>query len=367
MKNIKKWMIFFLPGLLASCAQVENRELTIDAPKIASQKEASTSVVQSFYYVAPGDELEVQFPYKPLLNDRYTIRPDGNVSLTIIGTMRAAGKTPDQLQEEIRNRYYEISQSRNSQKKVKKEYRITAGDEIEIRFSNQKGLDELAVVRPDGKFSLPLIGEVDVEDKTPQALERELTELYTSKLNNPMLVVIVRKYTSDYYYVDGSKQRPPFKNLDDAVVIMRRTTPMQIFVGGEVVSPIFFDYTGPVTAIQAIIKAGGAKLSGETEQVAILRREPDQEPKLIIRDLTTDWVDSEETIDGGGIMTSFVGDFQLHPYDVVIVPKSTIAHVKDYLDQYLYDLVPALRNSSLSFVYELKAQDQKTTVTNKIE
>ncbi len=364
MKNMKKWMIFLLPFVLVSCAHVENREMTIDAPKMVSQKEASTAVVQSNYYLSPGDQLEVQFPYKPILNDQYTIRPDGNMSLAIIGTIRAAGKTPDSLQEEIRSRYLELSNSPKTGNPVKKEYRLNVGDELEIRFSNHKDLDELAIVRPDGRLSLPLIGEVDVENKTPLALEKELTRLYENKLNKPKLVVIVRKYTANYYYVNGSKQRPAFKDLDDAVVIMRRTTPMQIFVGGEVVSPTFFDYTGPVTAIQAIIKAGGAKLSGETEQVAILRREPNQEPRLIIRDLTTDWVDGDETIDSGGIMTSFAGDFQLHPYDVVIVPKSTIAHVKDYLDQYLYDLVPALRNSSLSFVYELKTQPQTSTIIN---
>ena len=365
MKIFIKLVVFLLPAVLSSCAHVENREMTIDAPKTASQKDASTSVVQSYYYLSPGDEVEVQFPYQPVLNDRYTIRPDGNMSLAIMGTLRAAGKTPDKLQEEIRTRYSELSRSGSTDQNVKKEYHINVGDELEVRFSNHKDMDELAVVRPDGKFSLPLIGEVDVEHKTPKALERELTHLYESKLNKPKLVVIVRKYTANYYYVNGEKKRPAFKNLDDAVVIMRRTTPMQIFVGGEVASPTFFDYTGPITAIQAIIKAGGAKLSGETEQVAILRREPGKEPKLIIRDLTTDWVDGEETIDSGGIMSSFVGDFQLHPYDVVIVPKSTITHVKDYLDQYLYDLVPALRNSSLSFVYELKSQPQHTTVTTK--
>jgi polysaccharide export outer membrane protein len=365
MKNMKKWIIILLPIILASCAQVKNRQMVIDVPKMVSQKEASTAVVQSSYYLSPGDELEVQFPYQPILNDRYTVRPDGNLSLAIIGTMRAAGKTPDDLQEEIRSRYQELSLSPSGGKAVKKEYRLNVGDELDIRFSSHKNLDELAIVRPDGKFSLPLIGEVDVEGITPQALEKKLIQLYKSKLNNPKLVVIVRKYTANYYYVNGSKQRPTFQNLDNAVVIMRRTTPMQIFVGGEVVSPTFFDYTGPVTAIQAIIRAGGARLSGETEQVAILRREHGKEPQLIIRDLKTDWVSRKETVDSGGIMTSFAGDFLLHPYDVLIVPKKAIAHLKDYLDQYLYDLLPALRNSSLSFVYELKSQKQETTVTNK--
>lgn len=365
MKKFKQWITFLLPVLLASCAHVENRDITIDGPKMKSQKEASTSVVKSFYYLSPGDELEVQFPYKPELNDRYTVRPDGNLSLAIMGTMRAAGKTPDEFQAEIRERYDDLSRrgEGTAGKKPKKEYRINVGDELEIRFSNHKNLDEEVIVRPDGKLSLPLIGEVNVEDKTPQAIEKELTVRYNSKLNNPKLVVIVRKYTSNYYYVDGSKQRLPFRNLDDAVVIMRRTTPMQIFVGGEVVAPAFFNYTGPITAIQAIIKAGGAKRSAETEQVAILRREPNKEPKLFIRDLTTDWIDDDETVDSGGILASFMGDFQLHPYDVVIVPKSTVSHVRDYLDQYLYDLIPALRNSSLSFVYEMNKLPVETTIT----
>jgi len=349
-------MLFFM----VSCAQVKNREVVLEAPQVKSQKETATSQVSDFYYLSPGDEVEVQFPYRPLLNGSYIVRPDGNLSLAIIGTIRVAGRTPDELQNEIRKRYAELSRPIEN---VKKEYHIDVGDELEVSFLNHKELDGLFIVRPDGKISLPLIGEIVAEGKPPLILEKELTARYSVNLNTPRLVVIIRKYTSNYYYINGKRHIQPFRDLDGAVVIMRKTTPMQIFVGGEVISPTFFDYTGPITAIQAIIKAGGVKKSGETERVVILRREPNQKPKLIIRDLTTDWVSSNEAVGGGGMLKTFLGDFQLHPYDVVIIPKTKVAHVKDYLDQYLYDLIPALRNSSLSFVYELKAQEQEVTST----
>jgi len=361
MKSSIHILFYFIAALsLISCAQVKNRVVVLDALAVKSQKETATSQVSSFYYLSPGDEVEVQFPYRPLLNGSYIVRPDGNLSLAIIGTIRVAGQTPDELQNEIRKRYAELSKPIEN---VKKEYHIDVGDELEVRFLNHKELDGVFVVRPDGKISLPLVGEIVAEGKPPIVLEGQLTTLYSTNLNTPRLVVIVRKYTSNYYYVNGERHIQPFRDLDGAVVIMRQTTPMQIFVGGEVVAPTFFDYTGPITAIQAIIKAGGVRKSGETERVAILRREPNQKPKLIIRDLTTDWVSSNETVGGGRMLKAFMGDFQLRPYDVVIVPKATVAHVKDYLDQYLYDLIPALRNSSLSFVYELKAQEQEVTST----
>ena len=53
----------------------------------------------------------------------------------------------------------------------------------------------------------------------------------------------------------------------------------------------------------------------------------------------------------------------LLPFDVVVVPKKAIAKFKDFLDQYLYDLIPPLKNSSFFMVYDLNQPDFKVEGT----
>jgi hypothetical protein len=47
-------------------------------------------------------------------------------------------------------------------------------------------------------------------------------------------------------------------------------------------------------------------------------------------------------------------DFPLRPYDIVIVPMTGIGQVDQFLDQYLYQLIPATKNSNFTFFYNLK-------------
>jgi protein involved in polysaccharide export with SLBB domain len=67
------------------------------------------------------------------------------------------------------------------------DYKLRAGDELRIVIWQE--LDEKAVIRPDYKISLPLVGEVSCKDKTPEKLSRELTQMYELET-----VVMVSKY-----------------------------------------------------------------------------------------------------------------------------------------------------------------------------
>jgi hypothetical protein len=53
----------------------------------------------------------------------------------------------------------------------------------------------------------------------------------------------------------------------------------------------------------------------------------------------------------------------LRPFDIVVVPKTPVAKVKDILEQYLYELVPVTRNSSFLFFLDL-AGKQGVVVPN---
>ena len=57
------------------------------------------------YLIEPGDTLDVRFFYNPELNEEVTVRPDGNISLPLVGEMRAAGRSPGQLESDLKGSY----------------------------------------------------------------------------------------------------------------------------------------------------------------------------------------------------------------------------------------------------------------------
>jgi protein involved in polysaccharide export with SLBB domain len=58
-------------------------------------------------------------------------------------------------------------------------YRIRSGDELRVVIWNE--MDEKAVVRPDHRISLPLVGEVSCKGKTPETLSRELSDKFETR------------------------------------------------------------------------------------------------------------------------------------------------------------------------------------------
>jgi protein involved in polysaccharide export with SLBB domain len=53
------------------------------------------------YRLAPGDLIDVKFPYHPEENERVPVRPDGRIGLQVIGDVMAAGLTVKELEEVV--------------------------------------------------------------------------------------------------------------------------------------------------------------------------------------------------------------------------------------------------------------------------
>jgi polysaccharide export outer membrane protein len=63
---------------------------------------ASTAQV---YRLTPGDQITTRFYYNPQLDEDLLVRPDGNISLSLVGELRAIGKTAGELSAEITKAY----------------------------------------------------------------------------------------------------------------------------------------------------------------------------------------------------------------------------------------------------------------------
>jgi len=127
---------------------------------------------------------------------------------------------------------------------VDEEYRIGAGDKLRIEVYKDAQLSQSVQVRPDGKITLPLIGDVAATDRTPIELRDTITRQLKEYMTNPSVTVIVVEATAATAYVLGEVNHPGAVSMQ----------------------------SGPLSVIQALAMAGGLKDFADTKNIRILRR-----------------------------------------------------------------------------------------------
>lgn len=285
------------------------------------------------YFIQSNDKLEILFESYPQLNEKVTVRPDGMITLPVIGSEIARGKTPSQLGGELSTLYSGI----------KGEYTIRSNDLLEVRFSSHPKLNEVQTVRPDGMITLPMVGSIVARGKVASQLKNQLQMLYSEYLKNPKLVVIVRKASP--------KRILEYLNHPKVGVVVRKSSPQQIFIGGEVTRPGVFQLRDKMTAIGAIVEAGGDKVTGNMKQVVIIRKLSESEPVILVQNLESGHLGDSNSAQY--LYRAIENNITLQPNDLIIVPKTRIAVFNEYLNEYLYNVLPTLRNSPFSFVYNI--------------
>jgi polysaccharide export outer membrane protein len=124
------------------------------------------------------------------------------------------------------------------------EYRLGPGDKLRIEVYKDTQLSQSVQVRPDGKITLPLIGDLPAVDQTPMELRDAIAVRLKEYMNNPSVTVIVVEALAATAYVMGEVNHPGAVTLQG----------------------------GPLTVIQALAIAGGLKDFADAKNIRILRR-----------------------------------------------------------------------------------------------
>jgi len=192
-------------------------------------------------------------------------------------------------------------------------YVIHPGDVLDVKFYYNDKLSDRSRVRPDGKITLQLVGDVQAAGLTPDQLRESLLKLYA-----------------------------PHQRALEIAVVVREFAGQKIYVGGEVNSPGAITTFENPTVFRAIFTAGGFKNSAEIRNVVVLRNVPGKEPLFMTLNLAQD---GEGARDGG--------NFTLQPYDIVFVPKTTISRVGQFVDQYVKQIIPISFTVGFSWVRDM--------------
>ena len=164
-------------------------------------------------------------------------------------------------------------------------YVIGPGDNLRVFVYQAPDLSGGVAVRPDGRISVPLVGDVMATGKNPTQLARELETALAKYVRSPTVTVIVNSFV-------GPLDR-------------------QIRVIGEATQPRALSYREGVTVLDVLIESGGLTKFAAGNRAIINRRAPDgtnQQIRARLSDLIKD----------GDISANVV----MQPGDTLIIPQS---------------------------------------------
>ena len=160
------------------------------------------------------------------------------------------------------------------------DYIIGADDTLAINVWKEPDLCRTVPVRPDGKITLPLLGDVQASGKTPRQLQQELREGLAA-----------------------------FVAVPDVTVIVQEVKSLKFNIVGEVVKPGSYPLTESTTVLDAIAVAGGLGEFAKRNSIYVLRVRPDgSSEKIPFR--------YKQVLKGDNLSQNV----QLQPRDTIVVP-----------------------------------------------
>jgi polysaccharide biosynthesis/export protein len=128
------------------------------------------------------------------------------------------------------------------------DYVIGPDDVLSVVFWREKELSVDAVVRPDGKISLPLINEVMAAGLTPEQLRDRITKQASAFVKDPQATVVVKEINS-----------------------------RKVYITGQVEKPGAYPLTTRLSVMQLIAMAGGLKEYAKSDRIVVMRLEQGRE------------------------------------------------------------------------------------------
>ncbi len=231
------------------------------------------------------------------------IQPNGAITIPLVGEISAEGKSAAELRDDIMSRlaFYSDPGPRD----------LRHGDALTMVMWKHPDLTQTAEVDPEGRVTLPLIGTIDV-------IGRNINELQK----------IARKRARRHIRDAEVSLSPEFRNRrilydPEVSVLAEKLKPRTVAVVGDVQVQGLQPIEGSLRVIEALAQAQYRQDSAELNSVIVIRDSNTRSPgyrRLKLADFI------EGKAPGHNIF--------LKDGDVIIVPKSAIAQVGDFIEKF---------------------------------
>jgi polysaccharide export outer membrane protein len=262
------------------------------------------------YKLNVGDVIQVESFTDNNLNRELVIQPDGTVTLRLLGEVRAAGITVQELRGQLDDKYskyYKLPSITVTPIKVN-----TKLDDLRATVDNRAGVGgqgRSAKVTPQGTIDLPGLNNIPAQGLTLDELKLEIDLRYKEQLG-----------------IQGVEVTP----------ILTQRAPRYVYVFGEVNTPGRFSMEGPTTLMQAVSLAGSWKVGANLREIAIFRRGDDWRLMATVVHMQSTMLMNRQPCP--------CGEIWLDDSDIVMVPKTPILIADDLVNLYftrgLYAVLP---------------------------
>lgn len=164
------------------------------------------------------------------------------------------------------------------------EYRIGVDDVVSVSVWQNPELSVTVPVRPDGRISMPLLGDVQAGGLTPQQVAANIKRALSQYIREPHVVVILQELNSHEFL-------------------------SRVRVTGAVNNPLSLAFRPGMSVLDAVLEAGGLSDFASANR-AVLYRKVDEETRRYN-------VNLEDILHKGDLSTNYA----LEPGDVIAIPE----------------------------------------------
>lgn len=170
-------------------------------------------------------------------------------------------------------------------------YLLHSGDVLDVQYRYTPEFNQTVVVQPDGYISLEIGGDLKVAGRTLAQVRSLILAKARARLESPELNVVLKEFQKPY-----------------------------VVVAGEVVQPGKLELREKLTALQAVLLAGGFKDSAKSSQILLFRKLNAETAEVRILNFKT----LTRTSD-------LENDLTLQPGDMLLVPRNRISKIERYV------------------------------------
>src|ERR1041385_1229626 len=170
-------------------------------------------------------------------------------------------------------------------------YMLHPGDVLDIQYRYTPEFNQTVSVQPDGYISLEMGGDLKVAGRNLEQVRNLILTRARARLESPELIVVLKEFQKPY-----------------------------VVVSGEVAQPGKFELRENLTAIQAVLLAGGFKDTAKSSQILVFRKLNADTAE--VRSLNFKTLKRTSDLEN---------DLTLQPGDMILVPRNRISKIERYV------------------------------------
>ena len=277
-----------------------------------------------------GDAVKVSVWGYPELDHTGTIQPNGKLTLPLVGEIDAAGASAAELRQRIFDRLEPFTRSNS--------FDLRPGDTLIIDVWQHNELRATSIVDPSGFATFPLAGRLQAAGRPVESIRKEAEQRLLEYMRDARVTML-----------------PTYNNrriVYDRYVSVLATTlqARRVALLGEVGAPGMLEIRGSLRVVEALAQAQMQQKTAEMNSIVVIRNSSAGAPQYrVIR--MTDYFQGRAPDQ----------NIFLQHGDIVVVPKTTIAKVGDFVDLFFSRTLPVFTWWSAMFQSSAAPESAQTT------